>query len=105
MKRILTVLIGLILMVGLFVIPVSAESAASRIDTRMTVTSDGDCRVTMTVTAAGVFRFGSYLSSAAECPGYYAEQFHGQLYKDVLGYGSGHQPHYLRRGGRDVPGV
>ena len=50
MKRILTVLIGLILMVGLFVIPVSAESAASRIDTRMTVTSDGDCRVTMTVT-------------------------------------------------------
>ena len=50
MKRILTVLIGLILIVGLFVIPVSAESAASRIDTRMTVTSDGDCRVTMTVT-------------------------------------------------------
>lgn len=50
MKRIVTMLIACVLMVGVFVIPVSAESAASRIDTRMTITSDGSCRVSMTVT-------------------------------------------------------
>ena len=49
MKRILTVLIGLILMVGLFVIPVSAESAASRVDLYCTVNSEGDCLVEMSV--------------------------------------------------------
>ena len=50
MKRIVTMLIACVLMVGMFVIPVSAQSAASRIDTRMTVNSDGDCLVNMNVT-------------------------------------------------------
>ena len=34
-------LIACVLIMGAFAIPASAESAASRIDTRMTVTSDG----------------------------------------------------------------
>ena len=50
MKRIATMMIVCVLLLGIFVMPVSAESAASRIDTRMTVTSDGDCLVSMTVT-------------------------------------------------------
>jgi len=50
LKRIVTMLIACVLIMGAFAIPASAESAASRIDTRMTVTSDGNCRVMMTVT-------------------------------------------------------
>jgi len=50
LKRIATMMIVCVLLLGIFVMPVSAESAASRIDTRMTVTSDGDCLVSMTVT-------------------------------------------------------
>lgn len=50
MKRILPVLIACVLLMSMFVLPASAESAASRVDTYMTVNSQGDCLVNMTVT-------------------------------------------------------
>ena len=49
-KRCLTVLFALVLILGAFCIPVSAESTASRIESYSTVTSEGDCVVSMTVT-------------------------------------------------------
>ena len=50
MKRVLTMVTALVLLASLFVLPVSAESAASRVDTYCTVNSQGDCLVNMTVT-------------------------------------------------------
>lgn len=50
MKRALTMLIACVLLVGFLALPVSAESAASRVDTYCTVNSEGDCLVSMTVT-------------------------------------------------------
>ena len=49
MKRILSLLICAVLLVGSFCIPVSAESAASSVNLMATVNSEGDCFVTMTV--------------------------------------------------------
>ena len=50
MKRCLILLAMLVLLTGVIVLPASAESAASRVDTTVTVNSDGDCSVVMSVT-------------------------------------------------------
>ena len=50
MKRIGIGLFLCILLMGFFVLPASAESAASRVDTYCTVSAEGDCQVNMTVT-------------------------------------------------------
>ena len=50
MKRLVPVALTLCLMLTLFVLPVSAESTASRVDSYITVNSDGDCLVRQTVT-------------------------------------------------------
>ena len=49
MKRILSLLICALLLMGCLCIPVSAESAASNVNLMATVNSVGDCLVTMTV--------------------------------------------------------
>ena len=49
MKRVLIVLSVCVLLMGVICIPASAESAASKVDLLCTVTSDGDCLVSMTV--------------------------------------------------------
>ena len=49
MKRVLTLLTLLVLLTGCLCIPVSAESAASSVNLMATVTSEGDCLVTMNV--------------------------------------------------------
>ena len=49
MKRLLQILTLVLLLAGVFCIPVSAESAATQVDYQATVTSDGDCLVTATV--------------------------------------------------------
>ena len=49
MKRILSLLICALLLMGCLCIPVSAESAASNVNLMATVNSEGDCLVTMTV--------------------------------------------------------
>ena len=48
MRRIFSVLIVCILMAGVLVLPASAESAASKVDLRISVTSEGDALVSMT---------------------------------------------------------
>lgn len=50
MKRRVTVLAFLCVLIACFVIPVSAESAATRVDSYCTVNSEGDCMVNLTVT-------------------------------------------------------
>lgn len=50
MKRRLLMLAALILSMGLFAVPASAESAASRVESQCTVSAEGDCYVTTTVT-------------------------------------------------------
>ncbi len=49
MKRVCAFLLLTILLMGVLALPVSAESAASRIDMLCTVNSDGNCQVSMTV--------------------------------------------------------
>lgn len=50
LKRLLTLLFTLVLLLGVLVMPASAESAASTVDLYCTVNTDGDCLVTMQVT-------------------------------------------------------
>lgn len=50
MKRLLTLLFTLVLLLGVLAMPASAESAASGVDLYCTVNTDGDCLVTMQVT-------------------------------------------------------
>lgn len=50
MKRRLAMLILCCLMLGVIAMPASAESAATKIDSYVTVYSEGDCAVTLTVT-------------------------------------------------------
>ena len=50
MRRVLLALAALALSVTLFVLPASAESAASRVESQCTVSATGDCFVTTTVT-------------------------------------------------------
>ena len=50
MRRIIAVVTLCLLLAGFLVFPVSAESAATKVDMRATVTNEGDCLVTMTVT-------------------------------------------------------
>lgn len=50
MKRTLVLLAGALLSLCLFVMPASAESAASRVESQYTVSAGGDCFVTTTVT-------------------------------------------------------
>lgn len=50
MKRIFVLLAGCLLSLCLFVLPASAESAASRVESQYTVQAGGDCFVTTTVT-------------------------------------------------------
>ena len=49
MRKAAVLLLCVILLAGAFVLPVSAESVASRVDTIVTVTSEGDCIVSSTV--------------------------------------------------------
>lgn len=49
MRKVLTLLLCCVLLAGVLVLPVSAESTASKVDTIVTVTSDGDCLVSTTV--------------------------------------------------------
>lgn len=49
MKRLLTLLTAVLLLSGALFIPVSAESAASRVDLYCTVNAEGDCTVEMNV--------------------------------------------------------
>lgn len=49
MKRLAAMITLCILLVGVFCLPVSAESAATQVDMQCTVTSEGDCLVTVTV--------------------------------------------------------
>lgn len=50
MRRLFAVLTVCILMAGVLVLPASADSAASKVDIRASVTNEGDALVTMTVT-------------------------------------------------------
>ena len=50
MKRRLMLLITLCLMIGVIILPASAESTASKVESYVTVNSDGDCIVALTVT-------------------------------------------------------
>ena len=50
MRRFLAAITVIMLLAGVLVLPASAESAASKVDIRATVTAEGDCLVTMTVT-------------------------------------------------------
>ena len=49
MRRVIAFLFCLILMTGVLVTPASAESMATRVESYVTVTSDGDCMVSTTV--------------------------------------------------------
>lgn len=49
MRKAAVLLLCVFLLAGAFVLPVSAESVASRVDTIVTVTSEGDCIVSSTV--------------------------------------------------------
>jgi len=49
MRRIAMLLISLVLLAGLFVMPASAESVATKVESYVTVTSDGDCMVSTSV--------------------------------------------------------
>ena len=49
LKRLFALLTAVIVMAGVLCIPVSAESAASRVDLYCTVSSEGDCAVEMSV--------------------------------------------------------
>ena len=49
MKKLFNLLLCCMLLAGALVLPVSAESTASKVDTIVTVTSDGDCIVSSTV--------------------------------------------------------
>ena len=49
MRKVATLLLCCILLAGALVLPVSAESTASKVDTIVTVTADGDCIVSSTV--------------------------------------------------------
>lgn len=50
MKRKLTVLLLLVLVLGCLGIPAKAQSAASKVESYITINSDGDCMVNLTVT-------------------------------------------------------
>ena len=50
MRRLLTLLTVCVLLTGVLCIPASAETSASKVDLYCTVTSEGDCQVSMTVT-------------------------------------------------------
>jgi len=50
LRRLFAVFTLCLLLMSVLVLPASAESAASKVDLRATVTSEGDCLVTMTVT-------------------------------------------------------
>ena len=50
MRRFLALFAMCILLTGMLAMPVRAESAASKVDIRATVTAEGDCLVNMTVT-------------------------------------------------------
>ena len=50
MRRFLTLLTVCVLLTGVLCIPASAETSASKMDLYCTVTSEGDCQVSMTVT-------------------------------------------------------
>ena len=49
MRRLITLLIFLLLMAGVLVMPASAENAASKVESYVTVTKDGNCMVSTTV--------------------------------------------------------
>lgn len=49
MKRVATLLLCCLLLAGVLALPVSAENTASKVDTIVTVTADGDCIVSSTV--------------------------------------------------------
>ena len=49
MKRVAMCFTFLVLLLGFFCLPAAAETAATQVDTQITVTSDGDCLVTTTV--------------------------------------------------------
>lgn len=50
MRRLLALLTVCVLLTGVLRIPASAETSASKVDLYCTVTADGDCQVSMTVT-------------------------------------------------------
>ena len=50
MKRFLSMALILTLLLSALVLPASAASAASRVDSYITVHTNGDCQVTLTVT-------------------------------------------------------
>ena len=50
MRRLLTLLTVCVLLTGVLCIPAFAETSASKVDLYCTVTSEGDCQVSMTVT-------------------------------------------------------
>ena len=50
LRRLIALITVCILLSGVLVLPASAESAASKVDIRATITSEGDALVTMTVT-------------------------------------------------------
>ncbi|MGN0976994.1 MAG: DUF2207 family protein, partial [Faecousia sp.] len=50
MRRLLTLLAVCVVLTGILCIPASAETSASKVDLYCTVTADGDCQVSMTVT-------------------------------------------------------
>ena len=50
MKRFVTLFVMLIVMLGVIAMPASAESVASRVDTTISINTDGDCAVSMSVT-------------------------------------------------------
>ena len=49
MKRVLTALFVCVVLMGFFALPASAESAASKVESYCTVSAEGDCLVSMTV--------------------------------------------------------
>lgn len=49
-RRVITVLLCIVLLAGVFVLPASAESTASRVESFITVNAEGDCLVALTVT-------------------------------------------------------
>ena len=50
LRRLFSLLTACVLLTFLIIMPAHAESAASRVDLRATVTAEGDCQVSMTVT-------------------------------------------------------
>ena len=49
MRRVITLLICLMVMAAVFVMPASAESMASKVESYVTVTNNGDCMISTTV--------------------------------------------------------